>query len=306
MAVGPAGGRAPRRPLGAPEQLHLLPAPLHPEPSLERYDVLLANSSGGKDSAAMLAVLVERAKALEVEDRIVVVHADLGRMEWPGTRAIAESHADRYGLRFEVVTRTIIDPATGERRRQDLLEHIQARGKFPDAARRYCTSDHKRAPIHKLLTRLVAEQHAAGRPYPIRVLNVMGLRADESPARAKQPAFRPDERASNGRRLVKTWLPIHDWTEREVWARVRRERLAIHPAYTRYRMPRLSCRLCVLASRSALRVSASAPPNRELVADYVRVERAIGHRFRKDLSVAEIQAHASSSPVPRHVENWAA
>ncbi len=180
----PAGGSV------RPGRLCLLP-PLYAEPSLERYDVLLANSSGGKDSAAMLAVLFERAKTLEVEDRIVVVHADLGRMEWPGTRAVAESHADRYGLRFEVVTRTIVDPLTGERRRQDLLEHIQARGKFPDAARRYCTSDHKRAPIHKLLTRLVAEQHAAGRPYPIRVLNVMGLRADESPARARAARVPP-------------------------------------------------------------------------------------------------------------------
>jgi hypothetical protein len=110
-----------------------------PTPDLRGYDLILANSSAGKDSQAALEVVATAAQDAGVTDRLVVVHAGLGRVEWPGTRELAAEHAAHYGLSFEVVRREIIDPTTGERRPQDLLEHIEARGKWPDAARRYCS-----------------------------------------------------------------------------------------------------------------------------------------------------------------------
>lgn len=48
-----------------------------PVPSLTDYDVILVNSSAGKDSQASLDVVVEQARAAGVLDRVVVVHADL-------------------------------------------------------------------------------------------------------------------------------------------------------------------------------------------------------------------------------------
>ena len=30
-----------------------------------------------------------------------------------------------------------------------------------------------------------------------------------------------DERASNGKRVVDTWLPIHSWTVAQVWERIK-------------------------------------------------------------------------------------
>lgn len=47
-------------------------------PDLRSYDVLLVNSSGGKDSQAMLDHVVRLAREAGVADRIVVVHCDLG------------------------------------------------------------------------------------------------------------------------------------------------------------------------------------------------------------------------------------
>lgn len=56
-------------------------------------------------------------------------------------------------------------------------------------------------------------------------------------------------------------------------------------------MSRLSCRLCILASRADLVCSARLNP--ELAERYyARVEAAIGHRFRADLSMADIIAEA--------------
>ena len=185
----------------------LLAAP--PVPDLAGDDVILINISGGKDSQAVLDETVRAADAAGVRDRIVTVFCDLGdEDEWPGTRELAAEHAAHYGLRHEVVRREITTPS-GQRVQQTLTDHIEQRGKWPDAARRYCTSDLKRAPVHRLMTRLAAEQRAAGiTGRRVRILNVLGLRAQESAKRALMTPFSRDERATNQTvRLVDEWLP---------------------------------------------------------------------------------------------------
>lgn len=247
-------------------------------PDITTYDFVLINSSGGKDSQAMLDYIVEAADAAGVSrDRLLVVHADLGRVEWAGTRELAAEQAAHYGLRFEVVSRG-----------QDLLDQIEARGMFPSSTARYCTSDHKRDQVAKLLTKLAAEgrdlQGIDGRP--VRILNCLGLRAQESPARRKRQAFAADARATNARRHVDAWLPIHDWTVEDVWARIKASGVRFHDAY-RLGMTRLSCAFCIFASRADLLISAKANP--ALLEAYAAVEARIDHRFTQALSIAELR-----------------
>jgi 3'-phosphoadenosine 5'-phosphosulfate sulfotransferase (PAPS reductase)/FAD synthetase len=177
--------------------------------ALAGYDVILVNSSAGKDSQAMLTHLVGLADAQGVaRDRLIVVHADLGRAEWEGTLTLAREQAEHYGLRFEVVTRE----------KGDLLHQIEARGMFPSSTARYCTSDQKTAQVAKLMTRLADEHRAThGKDSQVRILNCLGIRAQESPARAKKVPFHVDGPATNGRRHVDRWLPIFDWTVDAVW-----------------------------------------------------------------------------------------
>ena len=273
-------------------------------PDLAGYDWLLANISGGKDSQAMLARLVEAATDAGVRDRIVTVFCDLGDDdEWPGTRELAAGHAAHYSLRHEVVRREV-QLEDGSRVPQGLSEHIEARGKWPSATTRYCTSDLKRAPVHRLLTRLAAEARATGVTGRVRILNVMGLRAEESPARAHLPAFSHDERASNQTvREVDTWLPVHDWTEAEVWARIKTEGTRYHPVYDAG-MPRLSCRFCVLASKSALiRAAQLDPAGARKRAD---METRMGHDFKYGMPMRDIIAAAEAAASPVAVEGWVA
>ncbi|WP_199570551.1 phosphoadenosine phosphosulfate reductase family protein [Streptomyces murinus] len=286
-------------------------------PDLASYRWILANISGGKDSAAMLYELVRQADAAGVpRDRIVCVHADLGRAEWEGTRELAAEHAAAYGLRFEVVARIGLD----------LVDRIAERGMFPDASNRWCTSDFKRGPVRRLMTALVREAENAGHLGRVRILNVMGLRADESPARRKLLAFshdgaltcpcrdcvlrraalesaerrgvpcpkdkKPGHGASNTLRHVDTWHPVHSWSTSDVWAAVERSGLRPHPAYAAG-MPRLSCSFCVLASRPALVRAAQLRP--ELAAEYAAIEEKTGHRFKNDVSMAEIIAEAADA-----------
>ena len=258
-------------------------------PDLKTFDVILVNSSAGKDSQAMLDFVVEQAKAAGVLDRVRVVHADLGRVEWKGTRELAERQAAHYSLPFEVVRRD----------KGDLLEQVELRGKWPDRGNRYCTSDQKRDQILKSITRLVAERFDGSRP--VRVLNCMGLRAGESAARAKLAPLEMNKRASNGKREVFTWLPIHAWTVEQVWARIKASGVEHHPAYD-LGMPRLSCVFCVFSSRPALILAGQKNP--ELLAEYVRVEKKIGHTFRHEQPIAEIAEAIAAGEQPGPITTW--
>ena len=244
---------------------------------LAGYDLILINSSGGKDSQTMLRYVATTACMQGVSlGKLVVVHADLGRVEWQGTRELAERQAKHYGLRFEV-----------EKRPQgDLLDHVNARGKWPSSTTRYCTSDHKRAQVQKVITRLHREYTARTGQKDFYVLNCMGLRAEESPARAKKANFQPATLGTTQKRLVDTWLPIHDWTEDEVWADIKASGVEHHPAYD-LGMPRLSCVFCIFAPRPALILAGHHNP--ELLQLYVETEQRINQTFRVNLSLADVQ-----------------
>jgi 3'-phosphoadenosine 5'-phosphosulfate sulfotransferase (PAPS reductase)/FAD synthetase len=275
-------------------------------PDLTAFDVILVNISGGKDSQAMLDVVYREAVKQGVTGKLVTVFCDLGDDdEWPGTKELAAEHAEHYLIRHNVVQRT---NAEGEV--ESLTQHIENRGMWPDNARRYCTSD-IRGPVLKLVTRLVRDVREAGlaEGRRVRVLNCMGLRAQESPARAKlaEKTYCLDERSTNATvREVWTWLPIHHMSADEVWEIIREAGTRPHPVYAEG-MPRLSCRFCVLASKSALVRAAQLDP--EGAWKRALMEERMGHSFRLGLSMLDIIAEAEATPVgtePVVVHDWAA
>lgn len=260
-------------------------------PELASYDVILVNSSAGKDSQCMLTHLVELASAAGVKDRMVVVHCDLGEAEWDGTKELAEEQAKHYGLRFEVVS----NPKT-------LFQRIEERGKFPGRATRFCTSEFKTGQVNKLMTKIVRDFRAAGNKRPMRILNCLGLRAEESAERAKKPTYHVDA-ATNGKRTVHRWLPIHAWSVRQVWETIKTSGVRYHSVYDAG-IPRLSCVFCPLASESALiRAAQLAPDKAQVVAT---LEARIGHSFQPKLSMMDIIEKAKTVKTKLVVLDWVA
>jgi 3'-phosphoadenosine 5'-phosphosulfate sulfotransferase (PAPS reductase)/FAD synthetase len=129
----------------------------------------------------------------------------------------------------------------------------------------------------------------------------MGMRTEESPARARRPPFCYDAEASNGRRHVDAWRPLHAWSVQEVWDRIRASGVRHHPAYD-LGMPRLSCCFCIFAPRSALLLAGRHNP--ELLAESVNVERQIGHTFRLELPLASIQQALVEGEEAGPVHDW--
>jgi 3'-phosphoadenosine 5'-phosphosulfate sulfotransferase (PAPS reductase)/FAD synthetase len=280
------------------------------DPDLANYDIILINSSAGKDSQATLTHLVNLADSQHVDrSNLIVVHADLGRVEWPGTKELAARQAAIYGLRFEVVSRAedLLDQITTRHHR------LRAKGDtttpaWPSSKARYCTSDQKTSQVTKLITRLVTEKRNQGITRPVRILNCLGIRAAESPARAKKAPFGPDsatwstpprvatasregrEGIRHSKRTVDRWFPIFDWSDDDVWRFIRESGVPHHPAYDAG-MSRLSCVFCVFSTKRELMLAARL--NQDLGRQYADVERLVGHTFRQNLSIAEIVDQAN-------------
>lgn len=287
--------------------------------NLTWYDWVFANSSAGKDSQAMLDFLVDLAIEQDCLDKLIVLHCDLGRIEWEGTRELAERQAQHYGLRFEVVR-------NGSH--ADLLARIAKRGQFPGRTTRYCTSEFKTGQARTLATRVVNESRATGtiaQGTQVRILNCLGLRAEESTERANKDAYKhhpqyqldkAGERQdgngwTNTKRWTDEWLPIHGWTEADVWVRIEASGVEHHPVYD-MGMPRLSCSFCPLASFSANVKAATLRP--ELAQEYADLEAkfmAVSPRGKysdkftmADVIEAANRAQAEAKPIS--VEDWAA
>jgi len=280
---------------------------------------IVCSSSAGKDSQVMLHTIVALADANDISrDKIVVVHSDLGRVEWEGTKELCERQAKSYGVRFEIVSR-IGQVAAGrgaiyakgetfgdlldytERRAQNLKDQGKPAPSWPSNSNRFCTSEFKRGPISAFFTKLARESKAAGHKGAAVILDLQGLRAEESVARAKKPTC--SLRKDSANQLVLTWLPIIDMTERQVWDTIKSNGLEYHRAYD-LGMPRLSCAFCIFASKDALMVAGIANP--ELLNEYVAVEERTGYSFKQDLALADIKVAIANGEQPNTAKlSWA-
>lgn len=234
--------------------------------------LFVANHSGGKDSQAMLIELVKIVPA----HQLVVMHAALGEVEWEGALEHAQQQAENSGLPF-IVAKAV----------KTFLEMVEHRFKvrpgpnspcWPSAANRQCTSDLKRGPIEREVRRY-AKEHGF-----THIVSCMGIRAQESSGRAKRPALSRNNRGSIAGREWFEWLPIHHYTERQVFDTIRAAGQEPHWAYAAGNR-RLSCVFCIMGHPKDLANGARHRP--DLFAKYVEIENRTGytmHQSRKSLS----------------------
>ena len=236
--------------------------------------LVFCNHSGGKDSQAMYLHLRE----VVPTDQLIIIHADLGDLvEWSGVKEHIRANID--GRKLEIAHAYYRDGSS-----KDLLGYVRKRGKWPSNANRFCTSDLKRDPIGREIKRIMKERGAT------RAINCMGLRAEESPNRAKKLPWQLNERLTVNKRVHRTvWdcNPILHMKEHEVYAAIAAAGQEVHWAY-KAGMNRLSCSFCVLAGKNDLRTAAKLRP--DLLQTYLDLEQEIGHTFQNKRTLAEITA----------------
>lgn len=228
--------------------------------------------SGGKDSQACTVAVINYLDSIGHTGPRVLVHADLGRVEWDDSLPVCEELAERFGLELMVVRR----PAG------DMMDRWQSRWKanlkryaelscvklilpWSTPALRFCTSELKVDVITRALK---------GRFPDHDIVNVAGIRRQESTTRSKMPVSALQEKLKRARKqkVGVTWNAIIDWKLEDVFASIAQSGLRLHEAYVRYAVSRVSCVFCIMSCQADLRASAACENNADVYREMVQLE----------------------------------
>ena len=186
-----------------------IPVPPECDDTIRTGALVAVNTSGGKDSQAMTIPL----SRIVPHGQLVAVHAPLGEVEWQGT--ISHIEATLLGG-----VPLIMAPVSSGK---SPLDQVEERGRFPGIHQRWCTASHKRGPIEREFRRyLKANSRFGGR-----LVNCLGIRHDESAARAKRDPWRRNERLSlAGREVFRLAANLRPHDRRRVPRHPRRRTVA--------------------------------------------------------------------------------
>jgi 3'-phosphoadenosine 5'-phosphosulfate sulfotransferase (PAPS reductase)/FAD synthetase len=130
---------------------------------LEQGAAVAVGVSGGKDSSAVAARTVAFLKEIRHCGEVILVHSDLGRVEWRDSLPTCRRLAERLGLELVVVRRTTGDML--DRWRQRWRNNVERYASlscvrlilpWSTPAMRFCTSELKQQVIALELTRRFA------------------------------------------------------------------------------------------------------------------------------------------------------
>lgn len=247
--------------------------------------LFVINHSGGKDSQAMMIKLLE----IIPPAQILVVHASLGYMEWTGALELAQQQAADAGVPFLVAraAKSFLGMVLNRFTKKPTVPS------WPSPKHRQCTSDLKRGPITREVRRYA---DANGFTH---IVNCMGMRAEESSARAKKVVWRENDNHGRAGRSWYDWLPIHSITTTEVFATIAAAGQQPHWAYLRGNQ-RLSCVFCIMSSLNDLVNGARHNP--ELYAEYCAMETLTGYTMFPNKSLPEMTGIQPDIQVIKWVE----
>lgn len=246
--------------------------------------------SGGKDGTAAALEGSEHLDRIGFTGKRILVHSDLGAIEHFDSLPACNRLADRMQIPLHVVkpNRPMIE--RWQYRWECVvnrfvnLETVRISTWASSAANRFCTSEEKTAPICRFL-----KNEFRGKT----ILNIVGIRADESVKRSKEPISK-----FNKMLYVKThgtsgytWHPILKYAVEDVFLAHRRFGFARHEAYTRFGLSRVSCCFCVLAKEQDLLASLRDERNHESYQRIARIEIESTFSFKNDFWLADLAPH---------------
>ena len=243
--------------------------------------------SGGKDSQAAALSVFELLDRCRHRGPRVLVHSDLGIVEWRDSLPACRRLAAHLGAELVVLRRArgdLMDRWESRWRssvtRYEALSTVTLVPCWSTPAMRFCTSELK---THIIMAEL-RRRFGAG---PI--LNVTGIRRAESRQRANAPVANPDR---DGR--IWNWRPIVSWSEADVFACIGSHGLDLHPAYREFGLSRVSCRFCIMSSIPDLRAAAAQPETHDLYRRMVALEIESTFAFQGARWLGDIAPHLLS------------
>ncbi|MTH95415.1 phosphoadenosine phosphosulfate reductase family protein [Roseibium sp. RKSG952] len=222
---------------------------------IKRGAVFYVSHSGGKDSQAMYVALSRVGPA----GQLCVVHADLGEIEWRGVQEHIQATTSQ-ALNVVRASKTFFDMV---RHRARTRPDVPA---WPSSTTRQCTSDLKRNPIHKFIRNDMKTRGIT------LALNCTGIRAEESPSRARKEPLKINTALSKAGREVWEYMPIHHLTTAHVFHLIKSA--GQEPFWAYRENERLSCVFCIMGCENDLSHGARQRP--ELYQAYLDLEQETG------------------------------
>lgn len=274
---------------------------LTPEVSalLDRNCVCSIGVSGGKDSDACAIAVSRYLDQIGHTGPRVLIHADLGRVEWRDSQLGCERLAAKLGWELMVVRRKAGDMlARWEGRwannvaRYNDLSCVKIILPWSTPSMRFCTSELKVDVItSNLKKRFPAHE----------IINVTGIRRQESANRARMPVSAPQAKLQRRGLDGLTWNAIIEWPIEDVLATIASEGLQLHEAYRIYGASRVSCAFCIMSSILDMQAAAGCADNHVLYTQMVELEAKSTFAFQGGRWLADNAPHLLSTDLRERV-----
>lgn len=272
-------------------------------PEVERLlagDAVVAiGVSGGKDSDACAIAVSRHLDAIGHAGPRILVHADLGRVEWKDSLPACERLAARLGWELLVVRREAGDMlarwqgrwANNVRRYED-LSCVRLILPWSTPSMRFCTSELKTDIITRALKKRFPTQP---------IVNVTGVRREESAKRARMPVAEPLAKLQRPGLPGLSWNAIIDWPVQDVLFALDEAGLQIHEAYRVYNAHRVSCVYCIMSAADDLWAASTCADNHDVYRDMVSLEAESTFAFQGSRWLADVAPHLLPDALLRRV-----
>lgn len=278
-----------------------------PISSTEEIDALIARNapvaigtSGGKDSSAVAIRLVDHLKSVGHAGEVVLIHSDLGCIEWQESLPQCERLAKRLGLELIVTRRPAGDLMDRwEQRWNNCLTRyadlscVKLIPCWSTPSMRFCTSELKTAQICSVLKKRFPDQP---------IISVTGIRHDESANRAKMPCCQVQPKLCKKDVTGYNWNPIITWTTPQVYEYLEQVNEPLHEAYTSFGLTRVSCCYCIMSSGPDLIAATRCEETHEVYRRIVALESVSSFAFQGSRWLGDVAPHLLSPEESRRFE----
>lgn len=255
--------------------------------------VVAIGVSGGKDSDACALAVCAHLDSVGHKGPRVLIHADLGVVEWKDSEPSCQRLADRLGMELMTVRRNagdMMERWEGRWRnnvaRYTDLSCVKMILPWSTPSMRFCTSELKAAVISSALRKRFPTQH---------IVSVTGIRRQESASRAKMAVSGVDKRLVRKNAKGAIWNAIIEWPIEQVFQTIADAGLRLHEAYTIYGASRVSCAFCIMSSGRDLLAAAGCADNHDLYRRMVTLEAESTFAFQGGKWLADVAPHLLSA-----------
>jgi 3'-phosphoadenosine 5'-phosphosulfate sulfotransferase (PAPS reductase)/FAD synthetase len=232
--------------------------------------VVAIGVSGGKDSVACALAVARHLDNIGHAGPRLLVHSHLGGIEWHDSLPSCERLALHLDWELVVVKRAAGDLISRWRgrwannvERYRNLSCVKLTVPWSTPSMRFCTSELKTQVIASALRKRFPSQP---------ILNVTGIRWQESSRRSEMPIAKPMAQLERKAAKALAWNAIIDWRLPEVLSIARDAGLAPHAAYAVYGASRVSCAYCIMSTAEDLLAATRCTDNHEVYRTLVELE----------------------------------